>query len=348
MSGGNDRNGGANDMHSQGPSEIGLVLCPGAQMAAALGMTDLLTVAGDLAAQKQPDRGPGRLRISHWRNSAPGRPPERVFDTASGAPGRPTVLVLPPALGEPVDREKVADYADWLRTQHQEGVVLGSVCAGAFVLAETGLLAGRTATTHWSLEERFQSRFPDVRLDTGRLVIDDGDIITAGGMMAWVDLALKLVDRFLGPTVMLETARMLLVDPPGREQSYYSGFSPRLSHGDAAILKVQHWLQATGARTTDLATLAARAGLEERTFLRRFQKATGHTTTEYVQRLKVGKAQELLQFGDLAADAIAWELGYSDPGAFRKVFTRLVGLTPGEYRRRFRIGPPPVGAALSD
>jgi transcriptional regulator GlxA family with amidase domain len=79
-------------------------------------------------------------------------------------------------------------------------------------------------------------------------------------------------------------------------------------------------------------------GLEERTFLRRFQKATGLTTTEYVQRLRVGKGRELLQFGDLPVDAIAWKVGYSDPGAFRKVFTRLVGLTPGEYRRRFRVG----------
>lgn len=217
-------------------------------------------------------------------------------------------------------------------------MVLGSVCAGALVLGETQLLAGRTVTTHWSYDELLVSRVPDARVDTDRLLIDDGDIITAGGAMAWVDLSLKLVDRFLGPTIMLETARVLLVDPPGREQSYYSAFSPRLSHGDTAVLKVQHWLQSTGAKETDLATLARQAGLEPRTFLRRFQKATGYTTTEYVQRLRIGKAREFLQFGDLPVDAIGWEVGYSDPGSFRKVFTRLVGLTPGEYRRRFRVG----------
>jgi len=101
------------------------------------------------------------------------------------------------------------------------------------------------------------------------------------------------------------------------------------------VLKVQHWLQATDAREIALATLAARAGLEERTFLRRFQKATGMTTREYCQRLRVGKAREMLQFSRLPVDRIAWEVGYSDPGTFRKLFARIVGLTPGEYRRRF-------------
>ncbi|EQB16342.1 hypothetical protein L284_09505 [Novosphingobium lindaniclasticum LE124] len=182
-----------------------------------------------------------------------------------------------------------------------------------------------------------RARFPDVgRVDSDRLIIDDGDIITVGGVMAWTDLALKLVDRFLGPTIMLETARHLLVDPPGREQSYYSTFSPRLTHGDAAVLKVQHWLQATEARDVSLPTLAGQAGLEERTFLRRFQKATGFTSTDYCQRLRVGKAQELLQFSSRPIERIAWEVGYGDPSAFRKVFLRIVGLSPREFRQRFQ------------
>lgn len=166
-------------------------------------------------------------------------------------------------------------------------------------------------------------------------MIDGGDIISAGGLMSWTDLGLMLVARFLGPVVMAETARMLLVDPPGREQRYYSGFVPRLTHGDAAILKAQHVLQASEGRKARLAVLAAEAGLEPRTFLRRFQKATGLTATDYAQRLRVAKAQELLQFGQQPIERIAWEVGYSDPGAFRKVFLRVVGLPPGEYRQRF-------------
>lgn len=324
------------------PPEIGLVIYPGVQMAAVLGMTDLLQVAVDLA--RQDGREP-TLRVSHWSRSGAKQALRREFDTADGASGDATVLLLPPALGKPMERQCAAEYAPWLKQQYDNGVILGSVCAGAFMLGETGLLNGRTVTTHWSFEPQFRSRFPAARLDTDRLIIDDGDIITAGGVMAWIDVALKLVDRFLGPKVMLETARVLLVDPPGREQSYYSSFSPILSHGDAQVLKVQHWLQATAAREADLKTLAAEAGLEPRTFLRRFQKATGYTTTEYVQRLKVGKARELLQFANLSADSIAWEVGYSDPGAFRKVFTKLVGLTPGQYRRRFRVDAKAVETA---
>jgi transcriptional regulator GlxA family with amidase domain len=321
------------------PFEIGLLLYPGAQMAAVLGMTDLLGVAERLARKRLPERELPLLRVSHWRQEAQGEAPVRVFDSAPGARRNPTVLILPPALGDPISREVAAPLVGWLRDGHGAGITLGSICAGAFLLGETGLLARRTVTTHWGYFEPFRARFPDTRIDTDRLIVDDGDIVTAGGMMAWVDLGLKLVDRFLGPTVMTETARSFLVDPPGREQRYYSAFSPLLTHGDAAVLKVQHWLQATDAKETDLATLAAHAGLEERTFLRRFQKATGLTTTEYCQRLRVGKAREMLQFGTLSIDKIAWEVGYGDPGAFRKVFMRIVGLTPGEYRQRFRVRP---------
>ena len=134
---------------------------------------------------------------------------------------------------------------------------------------------------------------------------------------------------------MNETARMLLIDPSRREQCYYSAFSPNLTHGDAAILKVQHWLQRTNAQDIDLSTLAGCAELEERTFLRRFHKATGMTSTEYCQRLRIGEAKDFLQFSLTPVEQIAWKVGYSDVSAFRKIFKRIVGLTPSEYRQRF-------------
>lgn len=314
-------------------AEIGLVIYPGVQMAAVLGMTDLFNSAASLAGRKGA-AGP-TLRVSHWRLE--GGAPVRVDASGSGDDGsRPCVLVLPPALGDPIRREDAAPFAAWLRKCHASGIQLASICAGAFLLGETGLLAGRTITTNWVIAETFEVRFPDVHVDTDRLLNEDGDIVTAGGVMAWVDLGLKLIDRFLGPTVMLEIARQFVIDPPGREQRYYSTFSPRLLHGDAAILKAQHWLQATEAKDISLGGLAAQAGLEERTFLRRFRKATGLTTTEYCQRLRVAKAQELLQFTTRSVDLVAADVGYNDPGAFRKVFARIVGLTPGEYGKRFR------------
>ncbi|WP_105434894.1 GlxA family transcriptional regulator [Neorhizobium tomejilense] len=324
---------------ADGVAEIGIVNFPGAQMAAVLGMTDLFVTAEQLAQRAGEPRKGARLRVSRWESLSGAASPIRVFDTGPDGKGAPDVLVLPPGLGEPVKREDAVLYAEWLRDRHASGTALGSICKGAFLLGETGLLSGRTVTTHWTYEEEFQTRFPEVLVDVDRLLIDDGDILTAGGVMAWTDLALRLVDRFLGAAVMLDTARAFLIDPPGREQSYYSAFSPRLNHGDPSILKVQRWMQESNARNFDLAALVEQSGLEERTFLRRFQKTTGLTTTEYVQRLRVGRARELLQRGGLTGDQVAWEVGYTDPGAFRKVFTKIVGLTPADYRRRFRMHP---------
>jgi len=325
-----------NDM-ARPTTEIGLLLYPGVQWAAVLGLTDLCELANRMSVRQAGDRA-NRLRVSHWRLDAPAAAPVRVHDSLPGQDGVPAALVLPPSLEEPIAPAVAEPLAQWLRARHGEGATLASICAGAFLLGETGLLAGRQVTTHWAYQERFEQRFPQARLDVDRLIIDDGDIVTAGGSMAWTDLGLTLVGRFLGPTLMMDTARMLIVDPPRRDQRHYSAFAPRLQHGDAAVLKVQHWLQATGAKDIALADLAARAKLEERTLLRRFQKATGMTTTEYCQRLRVGRASEMLQFGRLPVDRIAWEVGYGDTGAFRKVFTRIVGLTPGEYRRRFGAG----------
>ncbi|WP_164841694.1 GlxA family transcriptional regulator [Sinorhizobium meliloti] len=314
--------------------EIGILRYDGAQAAAVLGMTDLLTAAAGIARQRHGVSHP--LRVSHWTRATGKRAPERVFSSDPVSLGdRPTVIVIPPGLGDPLPEREARYYADWLRSEHSKGAGLCSICKGAFLLGETGLLAGRTVTTHWSYEEHLVSRFPDINVNTDRLIIDDGDILTARGVMAWIDLSLILIERFLGPTIMVETARAFLVDPPGREQSYYSAFSPRLNHGDDAILKVQHWLQATGGKDTGLAVLAEHAGLEPRTFMRRFQKATGHTAGEYVQRLRINKARDLLQFTRDPVDAIAWKVHYGDPSSFRKIFTRIIGLTPAEYRQRF-------------
>lgn len=302
---------------------LGLLDYPGVQTSALLGLRDLLEVASRLNAARG-GKAPA-LEV-------------RILTAGTAAPGL-TALVLPPSLGElPEDPGGV--LAAWLRARHAEGTLLCSVCAGAFLLAGTGLLDGRPATTHWALKERFAERFPAVQLDVDRLLIDEGDLITAGGLMAWLDLGLRLVDRYLGPEAMLATARHFLVDPGGREQRFYSPFAPVLGHGDAAVLKLQHWLPAHAGEALDIARMAAAAGLGERTLLRRFQRATALRPTEYLQHLRVGKARDLLERSDRAIEDIAWQVGYADAGAFRRIFQRLMGLSPGEYRRRFSGTPP--------
>lgn len=315
--------------------EIGILLYPGAQQAAVHGLTDLFEVANRIAGEHVAANG-HVIRVTHWRPDETMRI-RCVFDTHPGTQANPAIIIVPPSLGALQSSEVMAPFAGWLKERHAQGAIIGSVCAGAFLVAETGLLAGRAATTHWTYAEALSQRFPDVCVTADKLIVDGGDIITAGGLMAWIDLGLLLVNRLLGAPIMAETARFLLVDPPGREQRYYSSFSPRLHHGDQAVLKVQHWLQARGARNVTLRAMASHAGLEERTFLRRFHKATGLRPTEYCQHVRVGKARELLELTAMTIDQVAWAGGYEDAGAFRKVFQKITGLAPGDYRRRFAV-----------
>lgn len=317
-------------------TEIGILAYPGSQSAAIHGLTDLFIEASRISRERASGE-PHVLRVSHWRITPDGRDVECSFDTHGEQPNRPVVLIAPPTLKGPPEPSQL--LAGWLRDRHTEGATLCSICGGTFLLAETGLLRDRRATTHWTLAEVLTRQFPDIRADTDRLIIDDGDIITAGGMMAWTDLGLKLIDRFLGSSVMLATARFFLIDPAGREQRFYSSFSPRLHHGDEAVLKVQHWLQKQGVRDVSLAAMAAHAGLEERTFLRRFRKATELNPTEYCQRLRVGKARELLELTSRTIDQVAFDVGYEDASSFRKVFQKVMGLKPSDYRKRFSVTP---------
>ena len=316
--------------------EIGLVIYPDCQLAAVHGLTDLFRVANRLSEQ-QIGSARRQIRISHWKLNEAGLEPERVFDTHSLAPGPLTALILPPSLDVEPGGNAIARHLRWLIDQHSAGTILCSVCAGAFLLAEAGLLNGRSATTHWIHTQPLAARFPEIRIDTEKLIIDDGDIITAGGVMAWVDLGLNLIERFLSPTVMLSTARFFLVDAAGREQRFYSSFAPQMGHGDKEVLKVQHWLQQHIAEGPSVTAMATRVSLGTRTFLRRFHKATGMTPTRYLQHLRVGKARESLEFSMLPVNEIAWSVGYEDPGSFRKVFHHIIGLSPGDYRRRFGI-----------
>lgn len=324
-----------NDKYMEMVAEIGLLIYPDCQLSAVYGLSDICRIATQVAEQQGGGRKP-ILRASHWQLHD-----GDIACVADSHPGagahRLTHIIAPPSLVMPQDMGDMSGVAGWLNEQHGKGATLCSVCAGSFVLGATGLLAGREATTHWAFADEMAKRFPDAHIDIDRMVIDDGDIITAGGILAWADLGLTLVERLLGPAVMLETARFLLVDPPGRTQQPYSHFVPRLDHGDAAILKVQHWLHAQGAKDHGVPSLASRARLEPRTFLRRFKRATGLRPTEYAQQIRIAKAREALELSRKPIEQIAWDVGYVDPGSFRKLFQRITGLSPADYRMRFGV-----------
>ena len=316
--------------------EIGILLYPDVALATVYGLSDMFMVATTIANEHMGTNAP-ILRVSQWKPNEANDAVECVSDTHALSENRPVAVIVPGSWKDLPSTEVMRCLVQWLLKQHGAGATLCSVCGGAFLLAETGLLAGRSAATHWFYTAKLAESFPDIHVDESRVIVEDGNLITTGAVLAWTDLGLKLIDRYLGSTIMLETARFMLVDPPGREQRYYSNFAPRLHHGDAAVLKVQHWLQSHASNIPSVKEMAQLSGLEERTFLRRFHKATGLRPTDYCQRLRVGKAREMLEFTNKTIEQIAGAIGYEDAGSFRKVFHRVVGLSPSDYRRRFAV-----------
>src|ERR1700760_4555128 len=269
------------------PVEVALACDAGTMNGGMYGLTDLFGYAGEFAAKRQDHTAHPPVRITHWR-ADDGDPIIRcAYDSYPGTPHAPTMVIIPNNQRSITEPDRDSPFVDWLRVKHAEGVVLAAVCGGVFMLAKTGLLAGRQATTHWAYSDQFSVQFPDVLMESDQMVIDYGDVLTAGGALAWADLGLRLIERFLGPAVMLDTARYMNVDPRGREQRFYSGFEPRTKHGDGAILKAQQWLAARRERAVTVTDIAGHAGLEPRTFLRRFVQATGMKPSEYQQRLRM-------------------------------------------------------------
>ncbi|MDK3017379.1 GlxA family transcriptional regulator [Pseudodonghicola flavimaris] len=155
--------------------------------------------------------------------------------------------------------------------------------------------------------------------------------------MAWLDLGLHLTGLWFGPDLATRLARHLLVDPAGREQRHYAGFRPPRGHGDAAVLGAQRRMDTGFADPLTVTALASHAGLSERSFLRRFQRATGLTPAAYLQRLRVEKARGALERGSDNTAEIGWAVGYRDSSAFARAFRSVTGLSPGAYRDRFRV-----------
>lgn len=318
-------------------AHVGLLICPDAQLAAVHGLTDLFRIAAEWSPAPADGARPA-IRVSHWQvGTDVAEDAQRVWDSHPGAELHLTHVIVPPSIVMPERMRPMQAAANWLAARHSEGTTLCSVCAGAFVLAQSGLVNGRRATTHWAFANALADRFPEVDVSVGPMVMDDGDIITAGGILAWTDLGLTLVGKLMGPSTMLATARFLLIEPPGREQRPYAWFIPRFDHGDAAVLRAQHHLHATGAKAYRLDDLTATAGLEQRTFLRRFSKATGFKPTEYVQQIRIAKAREQLETTNQPIEQIAWEVGYGDSASFRKTFQKVTGMGPRAYRGRFGV-----------
>lgn len=258
-----------------------------------------------------------------------------IFDDTASISAQCAVIVLPPSSQSDYYLAAKTELIEWLSSQHAQGAVIASACAGAFILAATGLVGHRPVTTHWGLSELFRNQFPDLELNTNEILIDHGDVITAGGMMSWLDLGLELVAKFTSLSIMRQLGKRLVVDTALREQRFYTQFNPSFLHGDQSVIAVQQIINRDYPKRLSITDLASQVNLTERTMQRRFLKATGFSPNQYLQRLRVQKACELLENSQCAFEQIANQVGYEDASACRKVFIRTMGLTPREFRTRF-------------
>jgi len=293
---------------------LAILAYPGAMQSAVLGLQDVLSFAAQA--------GGTPVKVDVLTDFSAGR---SAYDA----------VILPPSSGE-VRVDAVPDLPAFLKDRHAAGAVVCSACTGLTFVCAAGLTAGRAVTSHWGLEQRLKAAYPEVDLDTGQLLIEYTDLITAGGLMAWVDLALALIERFLGYSVAAETARHFIVEFRRRDQRRFRRFLPDLRHGDAAVLKAQHFLESRFADPVTVEDMAAAGGLPSRTFLRRFKAAAGLPPKAYLQELRIERARDLLIETDKGVAEICYAVGYNDPPSFIRLFTRLSGLSPGAFREQYR------------
>jgi transcriptional regulator GlxA family with amidase domain len=228
---------------------------------------------------------------------------------------------------------------DWLRRMQAAGAVVSSVCSGSLLLAEAGLLDGRSCTGHWAYGELFRWAYPKVRFRPEGILdlsSEEDGLITAGGVTSWQDLALHLIARFCGPEHAARTAKIHLLAGHVDGQLPFSAMNRQLRSDDRVIRECLAWIAEDYTIQTPVTAMAERSGLTRRTFARRFLAATGQRPIDYIQALRIEGARQLLETGTTAIDDVGYQVGYEDPTFFRRLFKRTTGMTPAGYRRKYQ------------
>lgn len=238
----------------------------------------------------------------------------------------------------PASYAVASEVIEVIAEAHRRGIRIASICTGAFALAEAGLLDGRQAATHWAHAAELARHYPKVDVVTDVLYVDDGDLLTSAGVTAGLDLCLHLVRRDHGSAVAATVARRLVM-PPHRDggQAQYI-VSPAIA-GEGSLEPVMRWMQEHLIEPLTLAAIAAHASMSTRTLSRQFRAQTGSTPLQWLIRLRVTRAQELLETTDLTIDQIATTVGFGSPLLLRQHFTKAFSTTPTAYRRTFHHNP---------
>jgi transcriptional regulator GlxA family with amidase domain len=250
---------------------------------------------------------------------------------------RKTDLIFIPTTGLGIQDvvKRNASVVPWLHRWHKRGAAIASVCSGVGLVAETGMLDGKRATTHWGLADKFRQMYPKVKWMPELMVTEDRDFYCGGGVHAALDLSLYLVEKFCGHDVAMQTAKALLLETPRAWQSGFAIVPLKTEHNDDAISNAQEWLHENFQRPFPLDAPARQVGMSLRNFVRRFKQATGDSPLIYLQKLRIAAARRLLENNHRSMQEISDSVGYQDVAFFRALFQRHTGVSPSAYREKF-------------
>lgn len=231
----------------------------------------------------------------------------------------------------------------WLRAQYAHGALLAATCTGAFLLAETGLLAGRSAATTTWFAELFQQRYPDVQLRADAGLAEDGRLLSASSGFSYIELTLRVIEHLAGRELARACARYVVLD--NRRDTPVAELIPaHVRSHDPLILKADKWMRAHLRHDIRVPDIAAHLAVSPRTLDRRFKARTGQSPSLYLQHLRLEAGKSLLAGSHYRIDQIPERIGYHDESTFRRLFKKYSGLSPRDYRRRFAAGKPARGA----
>lgn len=251
-----------------------------------------------------------------------------------------TDLVVIPAIHDDpeIALTRNREFIPWLQQQYTNGAEIASFCVAAFFLAATGLLDGKQCSTHWIHADGFRKMFPKVQLVDDRIMTEDGGIYTSGGAYSYLNLLLYLVEKFAGRDIALLTAKTFMIDIDKASQSPFIMFRGQKTHEDQVVQRAQEYIEHNFNEKIQVEELAEKLALSRRSLERRFKKATHNTITTYIQRVKVEAAKRSLEVSRENVNEVMYGIGYSDEKSFRNTFKKITGISPVQYRNKFRIG----------
>lgn len=224
----------------------------------------------------------------------------------------------------------------WLVERWWQGATIATNCTGTFMVAETGLLDGREATTTWWLERQFRVRYPRVKLNAKALLTEDERLMCSGAMTAYLNMAVQLIERHAGQELAAQCAKIMLIDTSEKVQSPYQDLLNGDTSADPVVARAQYWLQTHLRDSVDQASLAEKMEVSQRTLIRRFNAELGVPPLTYLQNLRIETAKHLLENTALPLPEVIEQVGYTDMSSFSRLFKQRIGITPTAYRQRFR------------